>query len=375
MRLATCLLGSLLVEQASALVPALHRTFCTGRQAPCSHRVCKTSLFAAAATTRVLASLPASLSEEGVFDAVVTLGADKSQELLASELYMMLMASDQLRKSAVGAGLMDKLVAKGLATSPYSTAVLEPEVLGELDTGWQEAIAKWRKKALAVEKYRCTNPQYVAGIYSYMANTCIYQGMPDVANEALTYAGMPPAGPFFVTPGTKLGDGTTATVLNCDRMSAYIAEQILDMDLDAWRKLAGVTNSEGAFASNAAIGLEESNFRQNDESTSHESALRVQDMTLAAVRVALRQLLPKLQAGGQYEGQDLVILASCRRGSQPLQEILLPVNRIKLLLVLDLVPAFTNQDATALLDDAALDCDRGCPVSIPTAALQQARMR
>ncbi|KAG5178788.1 hypothetical protein JKP88DRAFT_264525 [Tribonema minus] len=270
MRLAPCLLGSLLGVQASALVPALHRTFSTGRQARCSHRVCQTSLLAAAAP-RASALLSASLSEEDVFGAVATLDADKSQ-------------------------------------------------------------------ALAVEKYRCTNPQYVAGIYSYMANTCIYQGMPDVANEALTYAGMPPAGPFFVTAGTKLGDGTTATVLNCDRMSAYIAEQ-------------------------------------NDESTSHESALRVQDMTLAAVRVALRQLLPKLQAGGQYEGQDLVILASCRRGSQPLQEILLPVNRIKLLLMLDLVPAFTNQDATAPLDDAALDCDRGCPVSIPTAALQQARMR
>jgi hypothetical protein len=47
-----------------------------------------------------------------------------------------------------------------------------------------------------------------------------------VANEALTYSGLPPAGPFFVAAGVALADGATAVTLNADRMSAYIAEQV-----------------------------------------------------------------------------------------------------------------------------------------------------
>jgi hypothetical protein len=52
------------------------------------------------------------------------------------------------------------------------------------------------------------------------------QGRYDVANEALTYSGVPPAGRFFLTAGVSLQSGGTASVLNLDRMASYIAEQV-----------------------------------------------------------------------------------------------------------------------------------------------------
>jgi hypothetical protein len=47
-----------------------------------------------------------------------------------------------------------------------------------------------------------------------------------VANEALTYSGLPPAGRFFLTAGVPLQGGGIASILNLDRMASYIAEQV-----------------------------------------------------------------------------------------------------------------------------------------------------
>lgn len=54
--------------------------------------------------------------------------------------------------------------------------------------------------------------------------------------------------------------------------------QILDIDLDVWRRRGGdLTAGAGTVGNNKpGVGIEERNFSQNDESASHLAALRVQ---------------------------------------------------------------------------------------------------
>jgi hypothetical protein len=42
----------------------------------------------------------------------------------------------------------------------------------------------------------------------------------------------------------------------------HVVVQILDMDLDAWKKKAGDTAAFIGYSTKAGVGIEESNFRQ-----------------------------------------------------------------------------------------------------------------
>ncbi|CAM9750829.1 unnamed protein product, partial [Hapterophycus canaliculatus] len=154
---------------------------------------------------------------------------------------------------------------------------LEKEVVAELDTPWAVSVKKWRQKALAVEKYRSTNPTANAVVYTSMTNCCLRQGMWEVAYDALTYAGLMSAGPFFVSR-KDLGLGGLSLLLDMDKMACYVAEKILDIDLDVWKRRGGdLTAGAGTVGNNKpGVGIEERNFSQNDDSASHLAALRVQ---------------------------------------------------------------------------------------------------
>ncbi|CAM9287604.1 unnamed protein product [Ectocarpus sp. 12 AP-2014] len=154
---------------------------------------------------------------------------------------------------------------------------------------------------------------------------------------ALTYAGLMTAGPFFVSR-MDLGLGSPTIVLDMDKMGCYVAEKILDIDLDVWRRRGGDEAAGAGTVGNnkPGVGIEERNFSQDERSVSHSAALRVQDMTLAAGRVALRKLRAELRHSGDGEGAgSVVILASATTNAQHLGELLLPVRAIETLLSLD----------------------------------------
>jgi hypothetical protein len=46
--------------------------------------------------------------------------------------------------------------------------------------------------------------------------------------------------------------------------------QILDMDLDAWKKKAGDTAAVTGYSTKAGVGIEESNFRQVSSNSSNQ---------------------------------------------------------------------------------------------------------
>ena len=54
--------------------------------------------------------------------------------------------------------------------------------------------------------------------------------------------------------------------------------QILDIDLDVWRRRGGdlTAGAETVGNNKPGVGIEERNFSQNDDSASHLAALRVQ---------------------------------------------------------------------------------------------------
>lgn len=59
--------------------------------------------------------------------------------------------------------------------------------------------------------------------------------------------------------------------------------QILDIDLDVWRRRGGdlAAGADTVGNNKPGVGIEERNFSQNDDSASHVAALRVQVTRLA----------------------------------------------------------------------------------------------
>ncbi|CAM9163186.1 unnamed protein product [Ectocarpus fasciculatus] len=263
------------------------------------------------------------------------------QELLTTEASVILQRCPRLAEAAkVGellAGLSSSANTQAGGESEFLLVNLQKEVVAELDTPWDVSVKKWRQKALAVEKYRSTNPTANAVVYTYMTNCCLRQGMWEVAYDALTYAGLMTAGPFFVSL-KDLGLGNPSLVLDMDKMGCYVAEKILDIDLDVWRRRGGDTAAGAGTVGNnkPGVGIEERNFSQDERSVSHSAALRVQDMTLAAGRAALRKLRAELGHSGDGEGPgSVVILTSATTNAEHLGELLLPVRAIETLLALD----------------------------------------
>ncbi|CAN0203799.1 unnamed protein product [Ectocarpus sp. 6 AP-2014] len=263
------------------------------------------------------------------------------QELLTTEASVILQRCPRLAEAARAgellAGLSSSANTRAGGESDFLLENLEKEVVAELDTPWDVSVKKWRQKALAVEKYRSTNPTANAVVYTYMTNCCCRQGMWEVAYDALTYAGLMTAGPFFVSR-KDLGLGSPSLVLDMDKMGCYVAEKILDIDLDIWRRRGGDEAAGAGTVGNnkPGVGIEERNFSQDERSVSHSAALRVQDMTLAAGRVALRKLRAELRHSGDREGSgSVVILASATTNAKHLGELLLPVRAIETLLSLD----------------------------------------
>ncbi|CAM9423150.1 unnamed protein product [Scytosiphon promiscuus] len=265
----------------------------------------------------------------------------EGQELLTTEASVILQRCPRIAEAAkageLSAALSSAAETAAGAAGEFLRQNLEKEVVAELDTPWAVSVKKWRQKALAVEKYRSTNPTANAVVYTYMTNCCLRQGMWEVAYDALTYAGLMSAGPFFVSR-KDVGLGGPSLVLDMDRMACYVAEKILDIDLDVWRRRGGdMTAGAGTVGNNKpGVGIEERNFSQNDDSASHLAALRVQDMTLATGRVALRKVRQELRDPPAGEGStSLVILASATTNALFLKELLLPVRAIESLLALD----------------------------------------
>eukprot|EP00752_Nemacystus_decipiens_P006739 g6058.t1 len=278
---------------------------------------------------------PASQTVETLMNDVIVRG----QELLTTEASVILQRCPSLTETARAGELAAELSrpANKRSESDFLLLGLEKEIVAELDTPWASSVKKWRQKALAVEKYRSTNPTANAVVYTYMANCCLRQGMWEVAYDALTYAGLMSAGPFFVSR-KDVGLGGGSVVLDMDKMACYVAEKILDIDLDVWRRRGGdlTAGAETVGNNKPGVGIEERNFSQNDDSASHLAALRVQDMTLAAGRVALRKIRAELRDSGAGAGQSsLVVLASATTNALHLGELLLPVRTIETLLALD----------------------------------------
>lgn len=69
---------------------------------------------------------------------------------------------------------------------------------------------------------------------------------------------------------------TAALSTNGISKSTYL--QILDIDLDVWRRRGGdlTAGAETVGNNKPGVGIEERNFSQNDDSASHLAALRVQ---------------------------------------------------------------------------------------------------
>eukprot|EP00903_Cladosiphon_okamuranus_P010791 g10197.t1 len=270
----------------------------------------------------------------------------RGQELLTTEVSVILQRCPRFTEAAKGGELAAVLSSPATkrAESDFLLLGLEKEVVAELDTPWAASIKKWRQKALAVEKYRSTNPTANAVVYTYMTNCCLRQGMWEVAYDALTYAGLMSAGPFFVSR-KDVGLRGASVVLDMDKMACYVAEKILDIDLDVWRRRGGdlTAGAETVGNNKPGVGIEERNFSQNDDSASHLAALRVQDMTLTAGRVALRKIRADLrdsaaaqaEAGADASENSLVVLASATTKALHLGELLLPVRAIETLLALD----------------------------------------
>ncbi|CAM9389901.1 unnamed protein product [Choristocarpus tenellus] len=293
------------------------------------------------------------------------------QDLLSTEASIILERCPKLTALAKEGTLVDALVEAGMSWDEdgYFLLTLRDEVMKELDTPWDVAVKKWRQKALAVEKYGSTNPVYVASIYTYMVNTCLRQKKWNVAYDAMAYAGVLSAGPFFLSE-VDIGSMAPALVLDLDKMAAYIAEKILDMDLDAWRRLGGDAEAGAGTVGNnkPGVGIEERNFAQNEDSTSVMAGLRVQDMTLAATRVALRMILTKMADGDFAKGADIVLLCSARADTSTLGELLLPPRPVIALLALDfplpLPVDGAGGDALSKESVSILGIDRGRPIVI-----------
>ncbi|CAM9265555.1 unnamed protein product [Discosporangium mesarthrocarpum] len=297
------------------------------------------------------------------------------QGLLSTEANILLDSCPALMELAREGALEGSLQRYGMSRTnsneEYFLATLVDEVIPELDTSWDVAVKKWRQKALAVEKYRSINPMYVSSVYTFMVNTCIRQRMWEVAYDAMAYAGLLTTGPFFVS-AVDIGASAPAVVLDLDKMAAYIAEKILDMDLDAWRRIGGdLEAGKGVVGNNRpGVGIEERNFAQIEESVSLASALRVQDMTLAAARVALRKLIKNMSEGSYAKGADIIMLCSVKTGTASLGDLLLLPRAVIAILALDFshpLPVdgvagerLANQPITA----KALGMDRGMPIVV-----------
>lgn len=275
--------------------------------------------------------------------------AAEGQELLITEASVILQRCPRLAEAAEAGTLSAALAAAATSTprgsSEYLLEGLEREVVGELYTAWFVAVKKWRQKALAVEKYRNTNPTANAAVYTYMVNCCLRQGMWEVAYDALTYAGLMTAGPFFVSQ-KDLGFGSPSVILDMDKLACYIAEKILDMDLESWRRRGGDTSVPNAVGnSRPGVGVEERNFSQDEDSVTHLAALRVQDMTLAAARVALRKIRTEFGASDDIPADaSLVVLCSATTNALYLGELLLPRRAMNTLFILDFADSVVPDD-------------------------------
>lgn len=305
---------------------------------------------------------PRLVAKHATTEEIVAAIKDIGPDGLCSELYSIIEGFPPIRGLADEdhPRLLSMLQSAGMPEDSYTMSALKKEILPEISCTWEVAVKKWRQKALAVEKYRCTYPQAVAGVYTFMANTCLMRGRGSVAYEALSYSGIVPAGPSYVSRRV-LRNGEQAVILDLDRKTIFIAEQILDYDLNRWRKLAGATTTA---TSSQVVGVEESNFWQNDDAFTHTAALRIRDVVLASMRVALRHMI---WSNDEFAScQKLIVLAGgCTKQSEGLDEIVCPKEAVERILWIDAeLVCLSPQECSSLRDDLGEDAERGCPIVV-----------
>ncbi|CAM9375578.1 unnamed protein product, partial [Laminaria digitata] len=107
------------------------------------------------------------------------------QEMLTTEASVILQRCPRLTEAAETGELLAGLSASTRtgAEAEFLLQNLDKEVVAELHTPWAKSVKKWRQKALAVEKYRSTNPTANAAVYTYMTNCCLREGMWEVAYD------------------------------------------------------------------------------------------------------------------------------------------------------------------------------------------------
>eukprot|EP00638_Chattonella_subsalsa_P009631 CAMPEP_0117752784 /NCGR_PEP_ID=MMETSP0947-20121206/11826_1 /TAXON_ID=44440 /ORGANISM="Chattonella subsalsa, Strain CCMP2191" /LENGTH=337 /DNA_ID=CAMNT_0005571521 /DNA_START=160 /DNA_END=1173 /DNA_ORIENTATION=+ len=247
---------------------------------------------------------------------------DAKSPLLETDLMVAIQHKKELKDLFSSGTLLSSMEEAGLSPESFAYSVLSKEIEPNRDLSWEESVLKWRRKALAVEKYRVVDPAYVASVYTWMTNFCIEKGEWTVAYDALQYAGIPPVGPFFVKT-VESSSGNPVVAINLDKIGSYITEMILDMDLEAWAKRSSL--GEGAYVTrlnkDTGVGVEEWNFAQNDQAYSYSTALRIQDMVLAVMRVSVRKVLAEIKDGTMFqENSDVILLSHNFRGHKEYRE-------------------------------------------------------
>jgi len=217
-------------------------------------------------------------------DALSTL-LESPESLLSTDLHIMRDAASRRGDEAAFRSALLTTAGDAWGTRGSVDATVVDGVLREVEkpTGWEDAVRRWRRKTQgSAFKYRITNPVGTAGVYTWMVNVLVHHGQWETARDALTYAGLIPAGPFFVKPASAFGLSAPGDppVYHLDRLALYVAESMLDVDIGS-----GQRDGE-----KRVTGLEELHCGQMDEAASVEGAAAVKDMAYAAARVGLRDL-------------------------------------------------------------------------------------
>jgi len=278
------------------------------------------------------------------------------RDFLATELYMIVNKYPYLLEQLRSGALAEAFTAAGLGEGSPSFTNLG-YVKRHLDTPWEDVILKWRMKALEHEQFRVEDPAFVAAVYTWMANVCLARGKPEVAYDALQYAGVPPLAPFLFQAHTT-PSGEETLVFNLDRLTTYVAETILDIDLEDW-----VGHSEQKEQG------EDAYKNAGEDARSPETAMKIQDMVLSTFRVSLWKLQANIQNGKINAGRRFLILCNNWKGSEKFEEITPPPGAVEDIIAIDVPEAVwgprgdaASDIISSLKDD--LGIEHGAPIIV-----------